>query len=342
MTELANASMIVRNDGTAATASEIVGDWDNYAKAAVKWAIALVLIALLASLIEWWADCLRPLSYLSLTAIPIAKIPAPGWNLTHFLSGGQISAATVAAFGVVAFLGQACIAGAFLVFIAFVVAFASWVFRYTSDESAWELFPNPASDDPRRGFEHFEIFIENLLLAALALFVMFFMTRLQYLYNDSDARSIAAFISSDVAAGFFHGIKQLFTAANPDIFSVGKRITYSTAMVGTAAGLEIILAFLVPAILVRQAATRSRARFLNWMNHHNQAVTTLYGIDPTSASTALAKMEFWPMRYPTLIQLLVCIAVAGLCFVCYKFALLLLGALLYSALNELRKIFKSN
>jgi hypothetical protein len=224
ITELAQARMIVRDDGVAASTDDIKNSWNSYARPALWVAGVLGCLALTASMIEWWTDCVRPLSYGSLAAIPATVTPAPGWNLTSLLSPGQAVPLAVASFGAVAFLGQAAVVTAFLSFITLVLAFASWVFRYTSDDSSWELFPNPAASDKRRGFEHFEIFIENLLLAALALLIVFFMTRLQYLYNDSDARSIVSFVSGDVAKGFFQGLKKLVVDADPIIFTAGKRI----------------------------------------------------------------------------------------------------------------------
>jgi hypothetical protein len=339
ITELAQARMIVRDDGVAASADDIKGSWDSYAGPALYAAGLLGIIATIASMIEWWVDCVHPLSYTSLASIPPTL--APGWNLTSLLSKGQASRLGVAAFGLVAFAGQAAVATAFLSFITLVLAFASWVFRYTGDDSTWELFPNPASADARRGFEHFEIFIENLLLAALALFIVFFMTRLQYLYNDSGAHSIVAFAGGDIARGFFQGLKKLIADADPGIFTAGKRIAYSTAMVGAGAGVTVILAFLVPAIVVRQAAMRSRARLLDWMDAHPDRVSALYGINSDEVRKKLQSMVIWPMRYPKPIELLVFIVVAALCFICYKFALILLGTFLGFAIKEVAKIFRS-
>jgi len=341
ITELGQARMIVRDDGTAASAEEIRNSWYSYGHRALQAAVVLGAVAVIASLLEWWRDCIRPLAYTSLASIPAMSMPTSGWNLAALLSGGQVSPRGVAAFGLLAFAGQAAVATAFLAFITLVLAFASWIFQYTSDESSWELFPNPGSSDTRRGFEHFEIFIENLLLAALALFVVFFMTRLQFLYNDSSAHSIISFTSQDIAKGFFQGLKKLAIDADPGIFAVGRRITYSTAMVGAAAGVTVILAFLVPAIVVRQTAMRSRSRLVDWMTRHPDAISPLFGVAPADAKKNLEAMEIWPMRYPKPIQLLIFVSVAALCFVCYKFALILIGTFLLGAIKELVKIVKS-
>jgi hypothetical protein len=86
---------------------------------------------------------------------------------------------------------------------------------------------------------------------------------------------------------------------------------------------------------------RSRVRFLDWIDAHPDRVSALYGIDTPEARKRLQSMVIWPMRYPKPIELLVFIVVAALCFICYKFALLLLSVFLCFAIKDVAKIFRS-
>lgn len=334
---IADSRMILTDAGKPLDRLELRAKWHAYGRRAIKVWLVLCTIVLLAVIVEWWRACVWPL-HLNFGLVAEANRPVPGWNIAPHLSGLQISPVATATFGVLAYLGEAILVMCFLLFISVVFAFAAWIFGFTNEDVRLELFPNPRSDDPRRGFESFQLFIENLLLAATSFFFVFFMTRLQYAFVDStSSKTIMDFISSDIWMGFFRGLKGLKDST--DLFATGKHLWYSTAMVAAATALTLTTSFLIPGTIVRQAALRARDRFIDWCQHHGSEVQTLYDMGQEQASQKISKIALWPISYPGPVQLLLFVVLAAGCFVFYKLTLILAGVILYAGFRQIVKVF---
>jgi hypothetical protein len=335
---VADSRMILTEAGKPLDRLELRVKWHAYARRAIRTWLALSVIVVLAVVAEWWRSCIWPL-HLNFSLLSPIKSPVPGWNIAPHLSGQQIGPVATVLFGAFAYLGEAALVMCFLLFISVVFAFAAWIFGFTNEDVPLELFPNPRSEDPRRGFESFQLFIENLLLAATAFFFVFFMTRLQYAFLDStSSKTVMDFVSSDIWMGFFKGLKAL-KDASPDLFATGKHLWYSTAMTGAATALTLITSFLIPGTIVRQAALRARDRFLDWCPQHGSEVQSVYGMEPQQAAERVATIVHWPISYPGPIQLLLFVVLAAGCFVFYKLTLVLAGVILYAGFKQLVKVF---
>lgn len=134
--------------------------------------------------------------------------------------------------------------------------------------------------------------------------------------------SIIDFAQNELWAGFIGGIKGLFQQGSGDLFAVGNDLTFSIVMAGAAMGMTVVTAFLIPAIVVRQAAVSSRDRMIEK--------------DP-AASQKLQGMVFWPIRYPRPLQLLLLIVLASSCFIFYRLTLGLIGVIIALAVMEFYK-----
>jgi hypothetical protein len=334
---IADSRMILTDAGEPLDRLELRTKWHAYGRRAIKVWMILCGIVLLAVFTEWWRACIWPL-HLNFALVSEANRPVPGWNIAAHLASQQISSTATVTFGAFAYLGEALLVMCFLLFISMVFAFAAWIFGFTNEDVPLELFPNPRSDDPRRGFESFQLFIENLLLAATLFFFVFFMTRLQYAFVDSNSsKTIMDFISSDIWMGFFKGLKGLKDST--DLFATGKHLWYSTAMVGAATALTLTTSFLIPGTIVRQAALRARDRFIDWCPQHGPEVQTLYDMQHEQAAQKVAKIALWPISYPGPVQLLLFVVLAAGCFVFYKLTLVLAGVILYAGFRQIVKVF---
>jgi hypothetical protein len=337
ITRIADCGMVVNPRGETVNKLRLSDEWQVYGRRAIQSWLVATLIVVIAVAAEWWQVCAVPI----FTKMDYTRTASTGWTLAPHLSGGQISSSATLVFGAFAFLAEATVVSAFLLFICVIFAFAAWVFGYTNEDAADELFPNPKSDDPRRGFESFQLLIENLLLAAVSLFFVFFMTRLHSAFVDSNATSVMSFMAGDIGKGFFDGVKNLVKSGDPDLFATGKHLGYSVAMVGSATALTIITGFLIPGTIVRQAAIRARDRFVDWAPRHAREVNVLYELTLEEAAPKLKSMVFWPVLYPRPVQLLLFAGLAAGCFVFYKFTLILVGVVLYAGLQQVVKVLST-
>jgi len=338
--KVADSRMIVTENGELLDRSSLNPSWQGYGRRAIQVWFVLVFLVGIAVGAEWWHSCIFPL-HLTEAQLLAFKTEFPGWTLSPYFSHGQIHPFTTVAFGAFAFCAEGAVASVFLLFISVIFAFATWVFGYTNEDVPAELFPNPRSGDLRRGFECFQLFIENLLLATVGLCLVFFMTRIQSVFVDSDSKSVMSFIAGDIGRGFFQGLKELVKAGDTGLFATGKNLGYSIAMVGSATALSITTGFLTPSTIVRQAAMRAKDRLKDWAPHHEEAVQKLYGLSPQDAIGKLDEMVFWPILYPAPVQLLLFAVLAAGCFVFYKLTLVLVGVLLFSGVRQFLSAFSS-
>lgn len=336
--KMADCQMIVTQEGNALDRLELSARWHEYGRRAIQVWMVLSVVVLIAVAAEWWHSCISPL-HLDIPHAIAYRMPIPGWTLAPYLSGSEISPVVTATFGAFAYLGETILASCFILFISVMFAFAAWVFGFTNEDVPTELFPNPRTDDLRRGFGSFQLLIENLLVASATLFFVFFMTRLQFAFIDSrSARTVMDFVAGDIWIGFFKGVKAL-KDASPELFTTGSHLWYSTAMVGAATALTLITSFLIPGTIVRQAALRARDRFLDWAPAHPNEVHTLYSMTPEEVMVRMKDMAFWPIFYPGPVQLPLFVALAAGCFVFYKLTLILAGVVLYSGVRQVVKVF---
>src|SRR5579863_6318768 len=233
----------------------LLASWHTYGSQAMIITVCLSSMGILVSAFQWFSVCLLPA--LSQSAGKLA----PGWNIAWHATDPTATRWGCALFGILAYIMQAGVAVGFLTFATFVVVFAVWIFDHTKDSTETELYPDPRSDDRRRGFQNFESFIENLLLASIAFFFVFFMTRLDGLYVYSSSNSISSFIVQNVfLEGFSQALKQKGIGW---LFDMGNTADGSTTLVSAGFCLSAVLSFLVPIAIVRQTARRSQQRFLN-------------------------------------------------------------------------------
>jgi len=308
--------MFVESDNTAIDETTLLGSWRAYGASGVGFAGVLCLIALVVSMQQWASVCLLPA--LSGTAVGLQ----PGWNIAWKGTEHAATPEGTAIFGFFAFLAQAGVASAFLLFATLVVTFAQWIYDYTKDTTAMELFPTPRSEDRRRGFEQFAPLIENLVMSAVMFFFVFLMTRLDSLYVFSDAGSIKAFLLDNI---LLQGLAKAVESRSGWLFDPGNVLDISATLVAAGLCLVGVLAFLVPSNIVRQAAKRSQQRFLTRLGHTPEPLAALYNIPPDEALEKINAMDFWPIRYPKQQLLLVFVAFAAICFVCYRLTLSILA-----------------
>jgi hypothetical protein len=323
---LARARMIVTETGSVIDEDALLESWQRYGSHGVLAASLLSIIGLLVSGYEWVTACLVPALYHRTYHL------LPGWNIAWNSMERSASAISCAIFGFFAFAAQAAVVAALLLFATLVVAFAVWIFDYTKNSTKAELYPNPRSKDDRRGFENFESFIENLLLAAVTFFFVFFMTRLDALYVYSDSPSISSFIAQNIfLKGFTSALREKGAGW---LFDLGNVADASTTLVAAGFCLVAILGFLVPSIIVRQAAKRSQQRFLNRLEEAPTALASVHEMTPTQAKSAVKKMVFWPLHYPKFQLLLVFVTFAAICFACYRLTLTILLMLLIQVVRK--------
>jgi hypothetical protein len=326
ITGLSRSHMLVTKAGIAIDEANILESWRACGRSGVVAAAVLSLIGILVSGYEWLSVCLLPAIHHS------TKELMPGWNIAWSSLEGAAKPVGCAVFGFAAYTAQAAVATAFLFFTTLLVAFAKWVFDYTKDSTDAELFPNPSSDDDRRGFENFEPLIENLLLGAVFFFFVFFMTRLDALYVYSSSPSISAFVSQNIfLEGFSAALKSKGAAW---LFDFGDVADASTTLVGAGFCLVAVLGFLVPSVIVFQAAKRSKQRFLSKLQENPAQTAGLYGMTPDQIKKSVGKMVFWPIHYPKLQLLLVFVVFSGICFVCYRLTLTILLMLLIHVVRQ--------
>jgi hypothetical protein len=241
----------------------------------------------------------------------------PGWNLAPTANGSQFFR-PAKVFGFFAFTAQGLVAGFYILFICVIYGFATWIYGFTRDSTQDELVPDFESPDPRKGFERFEPLIETLLSAALAFFVVFYLTRLDNEFVLSSSQGFGEFIRSDLWYGFINGIAGLFKGKG-DLFYPGKDVTNAIAMVGAGLGIAVVTGFLFPAVIVRQAAISSRDR----------------------AKRPPEGMTFWPLSYPKPVQLILLIVLASACFVFYKLTLAIVGVIIALGVKEFYRVLKA-
>jgi hypothetical protein len=331
---------MVRNDaGELASPADLISNWRRRAGKSAWLAWSLGVIGFVVSWIMYWVYCFRP-------AFGLGRAMVHSWQNAVAIVQGVSTPPKLAIFGFLAYTSQGAAIACYLYYIIMIFTFAAWVFDYTKfdytkTEPGAGIFPDLSEADNRYGFERFEPLIENVLLASIAFFFQFFMTRLFYIYMaDKSSTSMFDLISHNMGPGFVEDVGALFSRADPSLFDFGSDLHLQDTMMIVATLVAVISAFLVPAVIVRQAAWRSRARLQEAIGSSPDIAMRWYNIDAAEAERKLDGMTFWPIRYAQPMQLLVLILLAAACFFAYKLTLLLIAAILYKGVKQFLSAFR--
>jgi hypothetical protein len=141
--------------------------------------------------------------------------------------------------------------------------------------------------------------------------------------------------------GFVENIDALFLHGDPSLFDFGSDLHFQDTMMIIGTLIIVLSAFFVPAIIVRQAAWRSKVKLQEAIKNDPQLSCRWYKLEAPGAQAKLDNMIVWPIRYAEPIQLLLLILLATACFFAYKLSLLLVGAILYKGLKRFIEVFQS-
>jgi len=161
------------------------------------------------------------------------------------------------------------------------------------------------------------------LFASLFFFGVFFLTRLDSAFVRSPHPNIFDFAAKDLGQGFIsrdtnqkipHGPMELFD----------EEIGYSIMAVGSAMGITLFMAFLVPSFILWRSAQISCSRASANLSRLQLPQST--GLTAEEIRAKLKEMTFWPLKYPRPAELTLFLLLGGACFVYYNLTLFLIGA----------------
>jgi hypothetical protein len=334
ITTLARSRMVRKDDGELADSPGLISNWRRRAGKAARLAAALGTIGFGVSWIMYFVYCLRPVLSTGHTGIP-------SWQNATIVAQGVSSPTEVAIFGFVAYTSQGSAISCYVYYILIIFTFDDWVFDSTTFEPGSGIYPDLSETDNRYGFEQFEPFIENVLFASIAFFFQFFMTRLYYIYlADKSSSSMFDLIARTMGPGFAENVWALLVHGDPSLFDFGSDLHLQDTMMIVATLVVVLSAFLVPAVIVRQAARRSKVRLQDAIRKDSGVAMRWYGLNVPEAQTRLDGMTSWPIRYAQPTQLLVLMALAASCFFAYKMTLLLIAGILYQGVQQFRRVFQ--
>ena len=334
--QLTQKRMLVDSACKPISQQKIAQEWDKVATSAAKWVVVLGCIALAASLIEGFYASPFGHNAEEVQSLRVSKVD---WSMKALVYPEEVGKISNGLFTLAAFLAQAAAATACLAFITFLMGFAYLIYSFTLPDKEIRLIPDVDSDDTRRGFEVFGLLIENILLASVFFFCVFYLTRIQRVYMESKAASILTFIRDDVAYGFFNGVLKLFQGGDFSLLHAGDNISYGELMVSAGNVIMLVFVVMIPAIILRQAAMRSRDQFQS-LQDFSCDISHVTHLNSEECKKRMEAMDFWPMRYPRPNQLILAAVLAMGCFVFYRLTLVLAGFVLAVALKEAVRIFE--
>jgi hypothetical protein len=329
ISKLVTNHMVRDTAGDLVSNDALVADWRLYAGWAVRIAVSFSAVGFLVSWIEWYKYCLIP----SLHPGQIVHF-VHGWTLANTLDPTDTNGAYVASFGFLAFSAQGGAITCFLFYILILMAFATWIFMTTNDGNKFVLRPNLRSDDPRRGFEKFEPFIENVLFASMALFFQFFITRIQFVFlDDAKSKTIFEFLGRNLTLGFGSDTATL-AQRGAELFDFGGTLHFANTMMIVATLVTVLTAFLVPTVIVKSAAGRSKDLAEDELENDHSLAEDLYDLPFPEAWVRVKTMVIWPLKYAKPLQWVLLVAFAASCYVFYKLILFLLGFIIFTVLYQ--------
>lgn len=333
ITTLANGQMIRDAGGRLADATELLASWRHRAGRIVYVAAGVALLTLILSWHQEWSLCFQSGQ----------KGDILSWQRAIQLQVPEVGHIGLDCFGFLAYTSQAVAVALFCYYILIIVTFANWVHDYTGFEAQTAIYPDLTEDDTRFGFERFGPLIENILLASLAYFFQFFMTRLYYIFvADHTANSMFDIVTRSLGGGFgdnLISIIQKHSLSQFDLFEIGGSSHFQNTLMAFGMLIIVASATVVPMIIVSQAAERSRVRLQEMFLKRPQLATEWYGLDLSEARKRIATMTLWPIRYARPMELLLMIVMATACFFFYKLFLILAGYLVWRGLSLFYKRF---
>jgi hypothetical protein len=333
ITTLVRGRMIRAGDGELVDPTTLIVNWRHRAAKTARLAAVLGIVGFIVSWIMYFTYCVGP-------AFRGAHPGAHSWQNATSIAPGTSNPADLVTFGFLAYTSQGAAIACYVYYVLMIFTFAAWVFEYTTFEPGTGIYPDLSESDSRYGFEQFEPFIENVLFASIAFFFQFFMTRLYYIYlADKSSTSMFDLIARTMGPGFAENVWDLFAHGDASLFDFGSDLHLSDTMMILATLVVVLSAFLVPTVIVRQAARRSKVRLQEAILNDPNITEKWYGLTATEAQKRLDTMTFWPIRYAQPTQLLLMMTLAGSCFFAYKLTLLLIAAMLYQGLQQFRKVF---
>ena len=333
ITTLAEGQMIRGADGDIADPAALIASWRRRAGKTVQLAAFLAAAGFMISWIMAWNYCIRPIFF-------TGHIGIPSWQYATLLGAPDANRIELAVFDFIANTSQGAAVACFCYYILIIFTFANWIHDYTKFGKRAALVPDIEESDTRYGFERFGPFIENVLLASLAYFFQFFMTRLFYIYiDDPNASSMLDVITRTMGRGFVSDLFALFKNADPSLFDFGSNLHFQNTIMTFAMLIVVISATVVPLVIVRNAALRSKVRLQESIQRNPAVAQAWYKLDASEAQRRLDKMTFWPIRYAKPMELLLLIFLATACFFAYKLFLLLVGFIIYQGLRQFTSSF---
>lgn len=330
---LARGGMLRTDSGEVVSTAELISSWRRKAATTARLAAVLGAAGFVISWGMYVMFCVRSIHHPSLIGVH-------SWQYAPSIAPGVSSPLKVAIFGFLAYTSQGAAIACYVYYILIIFTFAVWVFDYTNFGGAG-IYPDLSETDTRYGFERFEPLIENVLAASIAFFFQFFMTRLFYIYmDDKTSSSMFDLIARTMGPGFVDDAIAFFGHGDPSLFAFGSDLHVENAMMIIATLVVVLSALLVPAVIVRQAAWRSRVRLQEAIRNNPSVTMQWYSLDAAEAKERLGKMIFWPIRYAQPTQLLLLIVLATACFFAYKLSLLLIAAIIFKGMKQLISGFR--
>jgi hypothetical protein len=325
--------MVRDGDGRPADSDQLIASWRSRAGRSARLAWLFGAIGFAVSWVMYLHNCLLP---------TLGHGPAliHSWQNGPVFAPGACAPLATALLGFLAYSSQGAAIFCFLYYILMVFTFAAWVFDLAHFGPGLTIYPDLGETDRRCGFQRFQPLIENLLITSIMFFFQFFMTRLYYIFMaDPGATSMADLIARTMGKGFLSDVRQVFKG-DPGLFSIGPIASFQATMMTVAILVVVISAFIIPAVIVRQAASRSREGLAEAIKQHPEIASQWYGLTPAAARKKLDAMTFWPIRYPQPAQLLLLILLAACCFFFYKLLLLLVGTILFQAVLKFARTIR--
>ena len=333
ITTLGRGEMVREDAGNVIDPEMLLASWRNRASKTVRLAGGLGIVGFVVSWIMYANFLLRPIFNHAVTGVP-------SWQGASLIAPAQTNSLEVGAFGFLAYTSQGAAICCYVYYILMIFTFAVWVFDYTRSDPGNRIYPDLSETDTRYGFERFEPLIENVLLAGIAFFFQFFMTRLYFVYlADKDSSSMYNLIARTMGPGFVEDAVSL-VKGSASLFDFGGELQFHTAMMMVGTLVVVLSAFLVPGVIVRQAAWRSRVRLQEALRKDPSIAERWYGLKATEAQDKLDKMTFWPILYVQPMLLLLLILLATACFFAYKLSLLLVAAILFKGVKQFINVFQ--
>ncbi|HSL71867.1 MAG TPA: hypothetical protein VK864_16585 [Longimicrobiales bacterium] len=324
---LARARMVVTRTNEPVSEETILGIFDRQFSRATKYLAGFGLLAVVWSAIEWFQTSLGPVVWKR--QVPINEID---WAMKAAYDSSANAAANIG-FSIIAFVAQAALAFLLIVFIGFVVSFATAVSRLANE---YRLKPNLRSEDPRRGFQIFERITVTIMLATLVIYGMFYLTRVWNAYLDphNGNPTLLDFILGDLIKGFTNGLVTGFGEA----FAT-THFDQSSGIVTLAAPLIFVLVFVAIAAVLGDAAKGARELVSTELDHAEESAS-YDGLTVAEARARVKSMVMWPVSYPRPLQLLVFMLFAILCLVFYRLGLVYMGIVFAATLTSVVKVTK--